>query len=113
MEDYVKEVMERSKLKLEKFLREKNIFFYPSRANFLLLRFENLDKMGDEDKSSSSPLTADRVVEGLKSKGILVRPKSAPDGKKAIRVSIGRTKDTEKLISALGGLLVDRVPEQE
>ena len=113
MEDYVKEVMEKSKLKLEEFLREKNIFFYPSRANFLLLRFENLDKMGDEDKSSSSPLTADRVVEGLKSKGILVRPKSAPDGKKAIRVSIGRTKDTEKLISALGGLLVDRVPEQE
>ena len=97
MKDYVKEVMEESKPKLEEFLREKNIFFYPSRANFLLLRFKNPDKMGD----------------GLKSKGILVRPKSAPDGQRAIRVSIGRVKDTEKLISALRELLVDRGLEQE
>lgn len=85
MEDYVKEIMEKSKPKIEKFLKEKNIFFYPSKANFLLLRFENPDK----------------IIEDLKSKGILVRPKSAPDGQKAVRVSVGTLKDTEKFIVAL------------
>jgi len=85
MEDYIKEVMERSKPKLEKFLREKGIFFYPSQANFLLLRVTDPQKL----------------IEGLKSQGILVRPKPAPDGKTAIRVSIGTLKDTERFIKAL------------
>ena len=83
MEDYVREVMEKSKPKLESFFREKEIFFYPSKANFLLLKISHPDK----------------IIEDLKSKGILVRPKSAPDGQKAIRVSIGSLKDTEKFIS--------------
>ncbi len=89
MKDYVKEVMEKSKPKLEKFLREKGIFFYPSQANFLLLKVSNPSK----------------IIEGLKSEGILVRPKSAPDGKEAIRVSIGTMKDTEKFIKAFGRVL--------
>jgi len=89
MKDYVKEVMGESKLKLEEFFKEKNIFFYPSKANFLLLRFENPDK----------------IIEDLKSKGILVRPKSAPDGQKAVRVSVGKVKDTEKFVKSLRELL--------
>jgi histidinol-phosphate aminotransferase len=84
-QDYIREVMEKSKPKLEKFLREKGIFFYPSQANFLLLRVENPQKL----------------IEGLKSRGILVRPKPAPDGKIAIRVSIGTLVDTERFIEAL------------
>jgi histidinol-phosphate aminotransferase len=89
--DYAEEVMEKSKLKLEKFLREKGIFFYPSKANFLLLKFDNPEK----------------IVERLKEKGILVRPKPAPDGKLAIRVTIGTLKDTERFISALNEILTD------
>ena len=92
MEDYVKEVMEKSKPKLEQFLKERNIFFYPSRANFLLLRFSDPKK----------------IMEGLKSKGILVRPKSAPDKKDAVRISIGTLKDTERLIAALGEIFSKR-----
>jgi len=85
MEDYVKEVMEKSKPKLEKFLREKRILFYKSAANFLLIIVANPQKL----------------IEGLKSQGILVRPKQAPDGREAVRVSIGTLKDTERFIKAL------------
>ncbi len=89
MEDYVKEVMEKAKPKLEEFLREKGIFFYPSTANFLLLKVTNPQEL----------------IEDLKSQGILVRPKLAPDGKKAVRVSIGTQKDTERFIKAFGPVL--------
>lgn len=84
MEDYVKEVMEKSKPKLEKFLREKGIFFYPSSANFLLLKATNPRKL----------------IDGLKSQGILVRPKQSSDGKEAVRVGIGTFNDTERFIKA-------------
>ncbi|PIV41723.1 MAG: hypothetical protein COS26_03120 [Candidatus Nealsonbacteria bacterium CG02_land_8_20_14_3_00_40_11] len=89
MEDYIKEVMEVSKPRLETFLKEKGIFFYPSQANYLLLRVEN----------------PGGIMENLKLKGILVRPKSAPDKKDAVRISIGTLKDTERLISALKEIL--------
>ncbi len=86
MEDYVKEVMEIAKPKLEEFLKRKGIFFFPSAANFLLLKISNSDK----------------VIGDLKSEGILVRPKSAPDGERRLRVSIGTLKDTDKFIKAFG-----------
>jgi len=89
MENYVKEVMEKSKPKIEKFLREKGVFFYPSAANFLLLKVANPQEL----------------IENLKLEGILVRPKSAPDGKKAIRVSIGTFKDTEQFIRVFKDIL--------
>lgn len=89
MEDYIKEVMEKSKPKLEDFLRKKGIFFYPSSANFLLLKAQN----------------SQRIIDGLKSKGILVRLKSAPDGKDAIRISIGTLADTELFIDGLTEIL--------
>jgi len=87
--NYIKEVMEKSKLKLEEFLREKEIFFYPSAANFLLLKVENPQEL----------------IETLKSKGILVRPKPAPDGKEAVRVTIGTFKDTKRFIKVFGEIL--------
>ena len=85
MIDYVNEVMQRAKPKLEKFLREKRIFFYPSRANFLLLKVKN----------------PEILISSLKSIGILVRPKKGPDGKAAVRISIGTVSDTEELIKGL------------
>ena len=84
MEDYAKEVMELSKPKLENFLEEKDIYFFPSKANFLFLKIENPEE----------------VIGKLKDKGILVRPKTGPDGKKSIRISIGNIKDTKKFIEA-------------
>lgn len=89
MKDYVKEIMEESKPKLEKFLREKGIFFYPSAANFLLLKVPAPKKM----------------IEYFKSRGILLRPKPAPDGKEAVRISIGTLKDTERFINTYSKLL--------
>jgi len=84
MEDYVKEVMEKSKPKLERFLKEKGIFFYPSATNFLFLKVSNPQE----------------IIESLKSKGILVRPKKGPDGKEGIRVSVGTLEDTERFVRA-------------
>jgi histidinol-phosphate aminotransferase len=92
MEEYVKEVMEVSKPKLEKFLKKKGIFFYPSKANFLFL----------ETKDSQD------LIEKLKSKGILVRPKPTPEGKEGIRVSIGTLKDTQRFIKAFGEIIDKR-----
>ena len=86
---YIREVMKCSKPRLERFLKGKGIFFYPSSANFLLLK---VAKPKD-------------LINNLKSKGILVRPKESPDGKEAVRVSIGTVKDTEKLIKALTEIL--------
>jgi len=84
VEKYVREVMKVSKPKLEKFLKEKGIFFYPSKANFLFLEIKNPQDL----------------IEKLKSKGILVRPKSSPDGKEGIRVTVGTLKDTQAFIKA-------------
>lgn len=89
MEDYVREVMEKSKPKLEEFLKEKGIFFYPSVANFLLLKFKNPEE----------------IIRELKNKGILVRPKQVPSGEGGVRVSIGTLRDTERFIEELSSIL--------
>jgi len=89
MEEYIKEVMERSKPKLEEFLKTKQISFYPSSANFLMLKIQN----------------PDNIIESLKSKGILVRPKKDSNGKDAVRISIGTLKDTERFIGAFSEIL--------
>ncbi len=81
-EDYVKEVMGKSKPKLEEFLKEKGISFYPSSANFLFLKVNN----------------AQEIIEKLKFKGILVRPKVGPDDIEGVRVSIGNLENTEHFI---------------
>lgn len=107
MQDYVKEAMEISKPKLKAFLKEKGISFYPGQANFLLLKMDNPEEIGEENKFSSSPFTAARVIESFKSKGILVRPKFAPDGKEAVRVSIGTLEDTERFIETLKRIIKD------
>jgi len=91
IENYVKEVMEKSKPKLENFLKEKGISFYPSSANFLMLRMPNPEK----------------IIDGLKSQGILVRPKKDSNGNDAIRISIGILEDTERFIKAINKVLTE------
>ena len=89
MENYIKEVMQESKPKLEKFFKEKGINFFPSKANFLFLQVENPGE----------------IIKKLESQGILVRPKKGPDGKEGIRISIGTLKDTERFIAAFSEVL--------
>ncbi len=84
MKEYVEEVMEKSKPLLENFLKEKEIKFFPSRANFLFLKVS-------QQKD---------IIEGLKSEGILVRPKKGLGNIDGVRVSIGTLEDTEKFIKA-------------
>lgn len=84
MKDYVEEVMEKSKPKLENFLREKEVTFFPSAANFLFIKVPN----------------PTQIIASLRTEGILVRPKKGPGNEEGIRVSIGTLQDTEKFIKA-------------
>ena len=86
-QEYIREVMEEAKPKLEEFFRSNNVKFYPSAANFLLIKPEH----------------AEKVVEQLKGQGILVRPREDPPG--TIRISIGTVEDTECFIQAYSSLL--------
>lgn len=89
MEDYVKEVMEKSKPMLEQFLKEKNIEFLPSKANFLLLKLAQPEK----------------IMLELKKRKILTRPKEWLDGEPALRISIGALKDTKRFLRNFNEIL--------
>lgn len=89
MKNYVREVMEVSKPKLELFLRKKNIYFYPSAANFLFLELDR----------------AENIAGKLKKAGILTRPKENPFREKRIRVSIGTFKETRRFMECFGKAL--------
>jgi histidinol-phosphate aminotransferase len=88
VEDYVREAMQESKPRLEKFLSEIGISFYPSSANFLFLTAPN----------------PKQLIENLKAEGVLVRSKKGPGGKDGVRIAIGTLEDTEKLVKAFGKL---------
>jgi len=89
MKKYTREIMEKSKPKLERFLKKNKIKFWQSKANFILIK----------------PLNQRKTVEILKSEGILVRPRKGPRIEGTIRVSIGTLKDTEKFIRAFSKTL--------
>ena len=78
---YVSEVMDVSKPAIEEFYTKNGIRFFPSGANFHLV----------EDKDGG-------ITAFLKSKGILVRPRSDPRG--TVRISIGTREDTRKYLEA-------------
>ena len=81
---YVHEVMTVLKPQVESFLLEKGVDFYPSRANYLLLKN-----------------TPQGLGETLQKEGILTRSMSQAELKGELRVSIGGTLATEKLLNAL------------
>lgn len=91
--DYVKkysrEVMEESKPKLERFFKENKVKFWPSKANFLLIK----------------PADQKKALQVLQSEGILVRPRKGPNIEGTIRVSIGTVKDTDRFIKAYSKVL--------
>lgn len=89
MQSYVREVLEDSKPLLENYLRSKEITYWPSVANYLL----------------TLPKDPESLVQKLKQRNILVRPRTSPDGTPAVRISIGTLEQTQKLIAALEEIL--------
>ena len=81
---YVREVMTEAKPMVERFLREHGATFFPSDANFLLVR---------------CPDPAEAAAH-LKSRGILVRPQKPPVGD-CFRVSMGTVAEMRRLMQAL------------
>jgi len=88
-QNYIREVMEESKLKLEKFFQENKIKFWESAANFLLIKPDNQKK----------------AVDTLEAEGILVRPREDSHIGGTIRVSIGNLEDTERFTKAYSKLI--------
>jgi len=91
MQNYVKEVMNKSKPLLEDYLKKNKIKFYHGAANFMLV------EVGDSKK----------FYESLKEKGILVRPQR---GKleSCIRISLGTLKDTREFIEIFDEIIKKR-----
>ncbi len=79
---YIQEVMQKAKPMLENFLHRQRITFYPSKGNFILIKPENPQK----------------ILEGLRARGILIRPREDPPG--TLRISIGRVNDIQRFFEA-------------
>mmetsp|Transcript_59222 Transcript_59222/g.152363 ORF Transcript_59222/g.152363 Transcript_59222/m.152363 type:complete len:365 (-) Transcript_59222:127-1221(-) len=87
--DYVEEINKRAKPKFEDFLRSRSIVFWPSNANFIFCYFQDPAKL----------------EVGIRSRGILVRPKKDAEGTMGLRVTIGTLEQTEHLIKVLEELM--------
>lgn len=87
VDDYICEVMQESKPKLEAFLSQCNIEFWPTAANYILI----------------SPENPDALYEVLLGAGILVRPRVDSHGKKSLRVTFGTVQQTDHLLTVMAG----------
>jgi len=87
--DFVDEVNKGAKPKFEDFLRRRGVVFWPSSANFIFCYFPD-------------PVELEK---GIRSRGILVRPKKDADGVLGLRVTIGTVAQMDALIKALEELL--------
>lgn len=88
LKNYVDEVMTKSKPILEKYLTQKNIKYYNSNANFVLIK----------------PTNPKKVFNHLKTNNILTRPRIDSVIEGTIRITIGTIKQTKKLIAILDKL---------
>jgi histidinol-phosphate aminotransferase len=96
MQSYVDEVMSLSKPRFERFLQDAGIRYWPGKANFVL----------------TFPESPERVLQGLEAEAILVRPQRGPGIDGALRMSLGRLSDTERLIAALEKLSSSTRPDE-
>jgi len=85
VEQYVAEVMEQSKPRLEAFLTAQEIEFWPTVANYIL----------------TFPPEPDALNEHLIRAGILVRPRVDSRGRKGLRITFGTLAQTERLIAVM------------
>lgn len=86
---YVKEIMNESKPRLEKFLEENNISYIKSKANFILC----------------FPKDSETIEEKLRAKGILTRPRSGNLINDSLRITLGTKEQMDLLIQALKEIL--------
>lgn len=84
---YIQEVMKQGKPMLEEFFKKNSILFYPSKANFLLIK----------------PDHPEEVLRILQEQGILVRPRRDVPG--TLRISVGTVQDTKRFIQAYSEIL--------
>lgn len=92
-EAYVQEVMEHAKPRVEAFLRERQVEFFPGGANFMLVRPRNLES----------------AVAHLRTHGILVRPQKPPVAD-MFRLSVGPVDVMEKFFAAYDKFLQAEQP---
>lgn len=89
IERYVEEILE-ARVRLERSLEASGIQFWPSRANFVLMR------------AGQSSAEASRFVELMRQRGILVRDRSADLGcEGCVRITLGPREHADNLLSAL------------
>ncbi|HTZ81836.1 MAG TPA: histidinol-phosphate transaminase [Candidatus Acidoferrales bacterium] len=89
IERYVEEILE-ARVRLERSLEASGIEFWPSRANFVLMR------------AGPSSAEASRLVELMRQRGILVRDRSSDPGcKGCVRITLGPREHADRLLSAL------------
>lgn len=84
-QDYVREVMLQAKPKLEAFLSERGIPFWPSGANYIWM----------------FPSGHEHVNRLLLENGILVRPKADSEGRVGLRVTVGTIAQMERVLAVL------------
>lgn len=82
-ESYVTEVMQEAKPLFESFLRQREIDFWPSGANYLW----------------TFPANPQEVNDALLAEHILVRPKADLDGRIGLRVTIGTVEQIRRVIA--------------
>jgi histidinol-phosphate aminotransferase len=86
---YVEEVRE-SRQRLERSLAAGGIRFWPSQANFVLMR------VGPTAEDAA------QFVEGMRQRGILVRDRSSDQAcEGCVRITVGRREQTDQLLAAL------------
>lgn len=89
LSQYVREVLQ-ARARLEEFLQANGIQFWPSNANFVLLRV------------GPSKLDSARFVEEMRARGILVRDRSGDHGcEGCVRITLGSSLHTERLVNTL------------
>jgi histidinol-phosphate aminotransferase len=93
VQQYVSEVLH-GRTRLEQFLQEQGISFWPSRANFVLCRV-------GPGKSDSAAF-----AERMRRHGILVRDRSSDYGcEGCVRITLGTREHTNRLLDAMGQAL--------
>lgn len=89
VQNYVSEILE-SRTRLQEALQAAGVPYWPSEANFVLMRIGNA---GEE---------ARHFTERMRARGILVRDRSADYGcEGCVRITLGPKKHTDKLLHAL------------
>lgn len=89
MQDYVGEVLLKTKPLVENYLSDKGIEFWPSSANFIFI----------------SPQNPETLLDKLQRNGILIRPVKNSRGLMGLRITLGTLRQAEKLIEVLEHIL--------